>query len=232
MADKTIGERFAEEMQSRERDRAAGLPPSEENRLIQRLLAQPYVWVNTDRLQNLHRLAVGYEGRPGAFVECGVAGGASLAMMAAFAGDRTVWGFDSFDELPPLTEADEGDGQLFVGVKCSGPQGEQAVVDTFAGAGVSMERTRVVKGWFVDTIPDLVPEIGPIALLRLDADWYEATRFALETLYSSVMPGGVVVIDDYGSFAGCRTAVDEFRSSHPCGPLQKTADGIEAYWFA
>jgi O-methyltransferase len=231
VTEETVAERYAEVLREAERKKAATLPDTPENHLIRRILDQPYVWVNADRLQNLHRLATSYNGRSGAFVECGVAGGASLAMMAAFAGDRTVWGFDSFAGLPPLSERDGGDGEVWVGITCSGPGGEATVHATFEGVGVSMDRTRIVKGWFADTIPGLVDEIGPIAILRLDADWYEATRFLLQTLYGSVMPGGVVVIDDYGAFEGCREAVDEFRATRSCNPLQRVPDGVEAYWY-
>jgi len=231
MVNETGAERFAAAVQARERERAALLPDGEENRLIQRLLGQPSVWVDVARLQHLHRLALQYRTREGAFVECGVAAGGSLAMMAAFAGPRTVWGFDSFEEMPPLSELDGGDGEMWVGMRCAGPRGERAVTDTFEGAGVSLDRTRVVKGWFVDTLPQHVEAIGPIAILRLDADWYEATRFALETLYGSMIPGGVVVIDDNGAFAGCRAAVDEFRDEHGCSELHRLPENVEAYWY-
>ena len=59
----------------------------------------------------------------------------------------------------------------------------------------------------------LVDRIGPIAVLRLDGDFYESTRFCLETLYDRVVPGGYVIIDDYGTFEGCRAAVHEFLDS-------------------
>ena len=106
------------------------------------------------------------------------------------------------------------------------------MADTFERVGVPLDRTRVVKGWFADTIPGLVAEIGPIAILRLDADWYEATKFLLEHLYDSVISGGAVVIDDYGAFAGCRDAVDEFRSARRCGELHRLPGEKEAYWYA
>jgi Macrocin-O-methyltransferase (TylF) len=50
-------------------------------------------------------------------------------------------------------------------------------------------------------------------------------------LHDSVVLGGVVIIDDYGSFAGCRKAVDEFRAGRDVGELQFTPETVEAYWF-
>ena len=49
-----------------------------------------------------------------------------------------------------------------------------------------------------------------IALLRLDTDWYESTKIELEVLYPLLVPGGILIIDDYGHFTGARKAVDEY----------------------
>uniref|UniRef100_A0A6C0I652 Methyltransferase n=1 Tax=viral metagenome TaxID=1070528 RepID=A0A6C0I652_9ZZZZ len=54
-----------------------------------------------------------------------------------------------------------------------------------------------------------------IAILRLDTDWYESTKFELDNFYQYVSPGGIVIIDDYGHWQGCKKAVDEFLSKHP-----------------
>ncbi len=65
------------------------------------------------------------------------------------------------------------------------------------------------KGLFQETIP-ADKSIGKIALLRLDGDWYESIKICLDQLYDKVVTGGVVIIDDYWSYEGCRRAVDEF----------------------
>jgi hypothetical protein len=53
-------------------------------------------------------------------------------------------------------------------------------------------------------------EVGPIGVLRLDGDWYESTKCCLDQLFDQVVPGGYIIIDDYGHWEGCRHAVDEF----------------------
>ena len=58
------------------------------------------------------------------------------------------------------------------------------------------------------TIPKHSP--GPIALLRLDTDWYESTRHELILLYPLLEAGGVLIVDDYGHLQGARKAVDEY----------------------
>jgi len=44
----------------------------------------------------------------------------------------------------------------------------------------------------------------------LDTDWYASTKMELEVLWPKLVPGGVLIIDDYGHWSGCRKAVDEF----------------------
>jgi len=69
------------------------------------------------------------------------------------------------------------------------------------------------KGWFQDTIPQKAKEIEKIAILRLDGDWYESTKVCLENLFNKVVPNGIIIFDDYGLYAGCKRAVDEFLES-------------------
>jgi hypothetical protein len=61
---------------------------------------------------------------------------------------------------------------------------------------------------FEDTLPAQAPD--RIALLRLDTDWYSSTRHELVHLFPRLCPGGVLIVDDYGHWQGCRQAVDEF----------------------
>jgi O-methyltransferase len=193
----------------------------------------PLAMVLPRGLLNLKRRCLEHRGGPGSFVECGVARGGSLAVMASMAGaEQLVWGFDSFEGLPELTEADDGSGGGWVGFRCAGPDGEDAVSATFETLNVPMHNVRVVKGWFEESLPRHADEIGPIAVLRLDADWYASTRFCLETLYDSVVQGGVVIIDDYFVFTGCRKAVDEFRANRDIdAKLRITDPRTEAYWY-
>jgi O-methyltransferase len=58
------------------------------------------------------------------------------------------------------------------------------------------------------TLPDRAP--AEIALLRLDTDWYESTRHELVHLYPRLSAGGVLIVDDYGHWAGAKRAVDEY----------------------
>ena len=74
--------------------------------------------------------------------------------------------------------------------------------------GYPAERMRFVKGKVEDSIPGEVPL--QIALLRLDTDFYESTYHELRHLYPRLAPGGVLIIDDYGHWAGARKATDQY----------------------
>ena len=49
-----------------------------------------------------------------------------------------------------------------------------------------------------------------ISLLRLDIDWYDVYKAVLPVFEPVVTTGGVVVIDDYIHWKGCKKAVDEY----------------------
>ena len=163
----------------------------------------------------------------GAIVECGVWRGGCAAVMATVAekskSNRKVWLFDSFEGMPQATKDDIGeDARELSGGAMSGnlaPVGTNiASVDEvkellFTKLRLGENNITIVKGWFQDTLPLYRTRIGPIALLRIDGDWYESTKVGLECLFDNVVNEGYVIIDDYGFFPGCRKAVDEFLDS-------------------
>lgn len=91
-------------------------------------------------------------------------------------------------------------------VWCEAPL--EQVRRSLATTGYDAGRIAFVQGRVEDTLPANAPQ--RIALLRLDTDWYESTRHELEHLYPRLVPGGMLIIDDYGHWAGARRAVDEY----------------------
>jgi O-methyltransferase len=194
--------------------------------LIERAL--PYTMTGVPRLHALV-IAVRHLVRarvPGAFVECGVwRGGSVLAMIATLqqlgVDDREVHLFDTFEGM---TEPDQRDTSLIdrpaveIWEEAEGrpwpeffsPElfNEDAVREVVLSTGYPAERVHFVRGPVQQTLPAAAPE--RIALLRLDTDWYESTRHELEHLYPRLFAGGVLVVDDYGHWEGCRRAVDEY----------------------
>ncbi|MEZ5382968.1 MAG: TylF/MycF/NovP-related O-methyltransferase [Microthrixaceae bacterium] len=176
-------------------------------------------------------------GVEGAMVECGVWRGGSMMAIARTLVDegdtgRDLYLFDTFEGLPEPDEADRrvGDGAsagaMMTEYSAKGERwAEASLEDVQAGmAQVSYppERIHYLKGLVEDTIPDGAPE--RIALLRLDTDWYSSTAHELDHLYDRLVPGGVLILDDYGHWEGARRAVDEFFDARGGAPLMHRID--------
>jgi O-methyltransferase len=159
---------------------------------------------------------------PGAMVESGVWRGGSMQAVARTLLDRRVSGrelhlFDTFEGMPPPTEEDRRlkgppASELMASRPCSDNIWAIAdLADVRAGmerTGYPDERIHYHPGRVQDTIPAQAPE--QIALLRLDTDWYASTKHELAHLYHRLVPGGVLIIDDYDYWEGSRQATDEF----------------------
>lgn len=169
------------------------------------LIIPGYSMVDPTRLRQLLDLAsdVRLRGIQGAIVECGSWRGGSAAILAYGAPHRDVWLFDSFEGMPTPSENDS----RFVHDSwhkgwCKGS--EEAAREILRRVGVE---PKIVKGWFEDTLP---VDVGPIALLHVDSDWFESVKICLDSFYDQVVSGGVIIFDDYHRWAGCRKAVDQF----------------------
>jgi O-methyltransferase len=159
---------------------------------------------------------------PGDIVECGVWRGGSMQATARTlleAGDtsRHLYLFDTFEGMPPPTDEDRRhDGQsaaelLAANERTSGVWAVASlddVQDGMAQVAYPDDQIHFVPGMVEDTVPGEAPE--QISVLRLDTDWYASTKHELEALYPRLVPGGVLLIDDYGWWQGSRKAVDEY----------------------
>lgn len=85
---------------------------------------------------------------------------------------------------------------------------EHEVRSNMASTGYDLKQVHFVAGDVRDTIRTTIPD--SIAVLRLDTDWYNTTKFELEMLFPLLTVGGVLIIDDYGHWQGARKAVDEY----------------------
>jgi Macrocin-O-methyltransferase (TylF) len=179
----------------------------------QRVYVQEYTMVSARRLTALERSirTVVRNGIPGEIVECGTARGGSAALLALWLKrlqtNRKIYVFDTFEGLPAPTLADPDYGRAvqFTGL-CRGQLDE--VENLFTSLGVR-DFAVFVKGLFQDTMPGF-PFPEKIALAHLDADWYDSTMVCLNHLWDRIPVGGIVQFDDYGSWQGCKKAVDEF----------------------
>lgn len=178
-------------------------------------------------------------GIEGDFVECGVwRGGNSIAAASVFKSrsvNRSVYLFDTFEGMTEPTDDDKmvanGSSAMDIFRKrrrddrtdwCYAPIDE--VSGHFAAAGLLGTNVHLVKGDVQDTLEreELLPR--KISVLRLDTDWYESTRRELEVLYPRLSEGGVLLLDDYGFWAGAKKAVDEYFIENRNRPLLQNVD--------
>lgn len=159
---------------------------------------------------------------PGHIFEFGVYKGASLVRFCTFRDalendySRKIVGFDAFGEFPTENLKVEEDLAFIEKFEGAGGYGLKAdeVDDILSKKGFG--NFELVKGNVFDTLPRYLsnnPETR-IALLHLDMDVKEPTDFVLELLYERVVPGGIVVFDDYNAVAGETISVDEFVGEH------------------
>ena len=176
------------------------------------------------------------DGVAGDVMETGVwRGGAAIFMKGLLASrgedSRKVILADSFEGLPPPNPDYPVDSEsTFHLAELNSMNTLNEVSAAFARYGLLDANVRFVEGWFKDTLPNV--DVGPLALLRLDGDMYEATMIALESLYFKITPGGYLLIDDYPLIGNCRLAVEDFRERHGITTsIELVADSVTgAYW--
>jgi Macrocin-O-methyltransferase (TylF) len=160
---------------------------------------------------------------PGAVVECGVFKGVSLARFAMF---RQLFGnpfakkiiaFDVFGTFPDTEfEADKELRDRFIreagSESISVEQMEQVLNHKRCDQFVEL-----IRGDVCCTVPEYLERNQQlkISLLNLDTDIYEPAVTILENLWPRIERGGILILDDYGTFAGETKAVDEFFRDKP-----------------
>jgi len=155
---------------------------------------------------------------PGAIVECGVFKGASLVRFAGFrdmfgqAYSNKIIGFDIFGEFPETAfEDDIKYREKFISAAGNSSISVEQLKSILVAKGIE-KNTELVAGDICKTIPEYVknnPHLK-ISLLNLDVDIYEPAVAILEHLYPRIVNGGILVLDDYGTFPGETKAVDDY----------------------
>ena len=160
----------------------------------------------------------------GDIVECGVWRGgnliiAGLALEEAVI-SKKIWAYDTFEGMSSPTDLDRNthSGARAIDRFRSKSRGQFSSwcyspleeVQLNVRTNVPSADVRYVKGKVEDTLKIESNLPKTISVLRLDTDWYESTKIELELLYPRLSKGGVLIIDDYGSWAGAKLATDEF----------------------
>ena len=161
----------------------------------------------------------------GDFVECGVyRGGHSIIaaeIFKRFGANKKVFLFDTFKGM---TEPTEKDFKLYSGIpallKYKANKNQDHVSWAYSSLGevrnnfnkLKLEDSNVIfiEGDVLQTVPSSMNLLKSISFLRLDTDWFDSTKIELDFLYPLLSKNGIIVIDDYGSWAGSNRATDEY----------------------
>ncbi|CAO3434462.1 class I SAM-dependent methyltransferase [Azospirillum doebereinerae] len=135
---------------------------------------------------------------PGLVLEFGVRRGTSLDHLAEAANQeipgQEVHGFDSFEGLP--------EGWV------NAPRG---VLTTGRELPPVRANARLHVGWFEDSLPPfLAAHGGPVRFVNVDSDIYASARTVLTALAGRIVPGSVLVFDEYIGNRSWRD--DEYRA--------------------
>jgi O-methyltransferase len=158
----------------------------------------------------------------GDFVECGVFTGGNIMLLKNLLNinklKKKIWSYDTFEGMTKPSSHD---------IKIDGTIASQKylkkdkwsscslinVKKNFRKQKLDLRNVNFIKGKVEDTLKKSKNLPKKISILRLDTDFYESTKAELNWLYPLVVKGGIIIIDDYGSWMGSKKATDEYFSN-------------------
>lgn len=185
-------------------------------------ICMPFSMTDTKRLKGTIDAVRSVEHLPGDIVECGVwRGGNIIAAMLADSQARRYWLFDTFDGMPEPGEHDYRKGKHATQNKTYRTKGRQQwcrseLAEVQANVSQYQRPDQLVEyvvGTVETTLCNTTHLPEQICVLRLDTDFYSSTLIELQVLWPRLVTGGILIVDDYGSWDGCRRACDEFFGS-------------------
>lgn len=151
----------------------------------------------------------------GDIVELGCYMGTSALFEARMIYERApskkLWLYDSFQGLPEkLTQDLSPSGEQFkVGELRTN---KEQLIRNFKQAGLNLPNIK--KAWFSDLQSNDLPK--HICFAFLDGDYYQSIIDSFRLVWPKLLPGSVVIVDDYNNEAlpGAAKAVDEWLDKH------------------
>lgn len=159
----------------------------------------------------------------GIIIEAGCAlGGSALVIASGKNRGQEFLIYDTFEMIPPPSTDDGEDSQnRWEEISSGNSKGlfgdtyygyldnlKEKVEDNFTKYGFPVQdnNIKLIKGLFEDTMAIN----KPVAMAHLDCDWYESVMTCLKEIEPNLIHGGILVIDDYEDWSGCKKAVDEY----------------------
>lgn len=159
--------------------------------------------LSSDRLANIIRYSELVKSLEGDVAEFGVFRGGTLELLAHLHPNKTVWGIDSFQGLPPAGPKDNYH-----------KAGDFKEVDYDAIYGyfkTMLLNVELIQGFSPGVFNHLHPH-KKYRFVHIDVDLYQSVKDGLDYFYPRMINGGVILLDDYGfeSTEGAKFAVNEF----------------------
>ena len=157
--------------------------------------------------QGLMEFASAHVKIDGSFLEFGVYKGGSITQLSKLFPDKKIHGFDSFEGLPS---------------SWGGYTLKQGDFNMMGKIPKVPKNVKLHVGWFDKTIPAWVQDFSePISLIHIDCDLYVSTSLIFTLLGDYIVPGTVVLFDEYFGYSGWREheykAFQEFISQRALG---------------
>jgi hypothetical protein len=176
-----------------------------------------------ERKFNLDQLFKLVRRLPGDVAECGVYKGASAFFLARHLVeeklDKLLWLFDSFEGLSSPGDQDD-QSYWYSGALASSPAD---IRQALAPLG-EVPFVRVCRGWIPERFQEAEDRL--FCFVHIDVDLYQPTLDSISFFYPRMVPGGIILLDDYG-FDNCKgvtEAVDCFMADKP-EPIVNVASG-------
>ncbi|MBS1717992.1 MAG: class I SAM-dependent methyltransferase [Armatimonadetes bacterium] len=143
---------------------------------------------NLEQCDRLIDFSLGHCSVEGLILEFGVFTGRSLVQIAKSVAPRTAHGFDSFEGLPEDWTYFQKQGRFSL----------EGQIPDFGEPNIECH-----KGWFDQTLaPFLAENSGPIRFLHIDSDLYSSAKTVLDALKDRIVPGTVILFDEYLNYPG------------------------------
>lgn len=162
----------------------------------------------------------------GHVIECGVFKGSSLIRFLTFRSilekqnSRRIIGFDIFGKFPQQNNISDKDF-----IKSWEEESGNGISKKELDANLKTKGFKnydLIKGDINKTIPDYFKNNKiKIALLHIDLDVYEPTKFALNFLKKYMSPKGIILLDDYKDVIGATKATNEFLENNKGYKIEK-----------
>lgn len=150
---------------------------------------------------------------PGDFVECGVYKGFSFAFLTDYLGfagiDKALYLYDTYQGIPEEMNSENRSNAVYQRDIENDPD---AILNYVRERFANVPNTKIVQGMIPDSFGQACPD--QISLLHIDLNSAASEIAALNALFDKVVPGGIILFDDYGwtGYKAQRLAENDFMA--------------------